>query len=232
MTILHLTLILALVYPFLLFLDCRAIRKADKGNSPSQRASDSLTLVTPFALLYYHEAFWHNLIFYFVPLYLYFLSLAWIAQRKFRLESACAMLLVLMGGNFMLAIIGYFIFFHEGSLAPEKEVVETVVETPTSLWAWWPIAAGVLSAVIARVILQYRKNTETLLLPLAPVFLILPFFSHHPYWAMLLNTVMFFYVLGVAAQKSGSGGAGAYSAFFIFYLMAQFFALIVYAVLF
>jgi hypothetical protein len=228
MTILHLILIMALAYPLLLILDCRALAKADKD---SQRASDSLTLVTPVALLYYHEAFWHNLIFYFIPLYLYFLLLAWIAQKKFRLESAVVMLLVLMGGSFVLSTIGYFMFFHEGSLAAEKEVVETVVETPTSLWVWWPIAAGVVLAIIATTIFKFRKNTEALLIPIALVFLTLPFFSHHPYWAMLLNTVLFLYSMGVAAEKSGSG-AGAYSAFFFFYLLAQFGALIVYAVLF
>lgn len=233
MTILYLTLILAAIYPFLLFWDIRTARDPETGEYKSQRIIDSFAMFAPFALLYYHDAFWHNLIFYFIPLYLYFLLLAWIAQKKFQLMSAFAMLSVVSGGSFMLSIIGYYIFFHQGTLAPEPEVVKTIEQNQKGLWVWWPILAAILSALIVVALLKTMgEKMATLLFPLAGVLLILPFFSHHPYWSMILGTGLFFYSAMVAAGQNGTTGAGAYSALFFIYLMAQFFALIVYALLF
>jgi hypothetical protein len=234
MTILHLTLILAAIYPLLLFWDYRTARNPETGEYKAQRISESLTLFAPFALLYYHEAFWHNLMFYFIPLYIYFLLLALVMQKKFKLASAFDMLLVVSGGSFMLSMIGYYIFFHQGAFAPAPEVVETIEQTQTGLWIWWPLAAAILAAVSIVILLKIisEKMHAVLLFSLAFVLLVLPFFSHHPYWAMLLSTVLFFYTAFAAAKQSGSSGSGAYAALFFFYMLAQFFALMVYAFLF
>lgn len=233
MTILYLTLILGAIYPFLLCWDVRTARNPETGEYQSQRISDTFTVLAPFALLYYHEYFWHNLIFYFIPLYVYFLLLAWIAQKKFQLASAFEMLLVVSAGSFMLNIIGYYIFFHQGALAPEPEVAQNIEQPQKGLWVWWPILAAVLSTLTIVVLLKkLGEKVATLLFPLALVLLILPFFSHHPYWTMIVGTGLFFYSAATAAGQNGTTGAGAYSALFFIYVMAQFFALIVYALLF
>jgi len=233
MTILHLTLILAAIYPFLLAWDHKKGKDPATGEYKSRRISDSFTLFVPFAVLYYHEAFWHNLMFYFIPLYVYFLLLAWIAQKKFQLASAFDMLLIMSGGSFMLSIIGYYIFFHQGVLAPEPEVVEVTEQGQTGLWVWWPIVTAILSAVGGVILLKIMGGkSEKLLFPVALILLVLPFFSHHPYWAMLLSTGLFFYFCITAAKQGDSTGAGAYFAFFFFYMMAQMATLIVYAIVF
>ncbi len=208
MTILHLTLILAAIYPFLLFWDYRTARNPETSEYKAQRISESLTLFAPFALLYYHEAFWHNLMFYFIPLYIYFLLLALVMQKKFKLASAFDMLLVVSGGSFMLSMIGYYIFFHQGALAPEPEVVEIIEHTQTGLWIWWPLVAAILAAISSVILLKIvsEKMHAVLLFSLAFVLLVLPFFSHHPYWAMLLATGLFFYTALAAAKQSGSSG--------------------------
>ncbi len=233
MIILYLTLILAAIYPFLLFWDHRTARNPETGEYKAQRISDSFALFAPFALLYYHEAFWHNLIFYFIPLYVYFLLLAWVMQKKFKLASAFDMLLSLSVGSFMLVIIGYYIFFHQGVLAPEDEVVKVVEPNQMGLWIWWPIAAAILSVVMGSVLLKViGEKAEKLLFYVAFILLILPFFSHHPYWAMLLSTGLFFCFCLFAAKQGDSTGSGAYAALFYFYLLAQMMALIVYAIFF
>lgn len=233
MTVLYLTLILAAIYPVLLFWDHRTARNPETGEYKAQRISDSFTLFAPFALLYYHEAFWHNLIFYFIPLYGYFFLLAWVMQKKFQLASAFDMLLSLSVGSFILVIIGYYIFFHQGVLSPEEEVVKTVEQNQMGMWIWWPIAAAILSVVMGSVFLKViGEKGEKLLFYVALILLVLPFFSHHPYWAMLLSTGLFFNFCLFAAKQGDSTGAGAYSALFFFYLMAQMMALIVYAIFF
>jgi hypothetical protein len=234
MTILQLALILAAIYPFLLFWDHRTARNPETGEYKAQRISDSFTLFAPFALLYFHENFWHNLIFYFIPLYVYFLSLAWVMQKKFHLASAFDMLLSVGVGSFVLVIIGYYIFFHKGALSTVESKAPALHDTDEINWLiWWPIPLVTITVLTA--VLMFKKigeRAEILLFPVALVLLVVPFFSHHPYWLMMLSTLLFFYLCVFAAKQCGSDGKAAYSAILFFYMMAQMAALIIYAVLF
>jgi hypothetical protein len=209
------------------------MRNAKEGEYKAQHLSTSYAIVMPFALLFYHQDFWHNLVYYFVPLYCYFIVLVWLMRKRYIFSSILSMVLINANGGFLLTIISYYIFFHQGVLAPEVEATKIAEQNEMGLWIWWPIGVAVL-AFFLNMILQagMGEKGEALLFPLALVFLVLPFFSHHPYWAMLLNTVLFFNFCLFTAKQGDSTGAGAYSALFFFYMMAQMAALIVYAIFF
>jgi hypothetical protein len=143
------------------------------------------------------------------------------------------MVLLNANGGFLLTIISYYIFFHQGVLTPEVEVTKITEQNEIGLWIWWPIGAAVLTFFL-NVILQAIMSSkgEGLLFLLALVLLVLPFFSHHPYWAMLLSSILFFMSCFITADQGDKTGSGAYFAFFYFYIILQLAALIVYAILF
>lgn len=222
MTLIYLIIILAVVYPFLLFWDFKTMRDPETGDYKSHFLSDSLALFAPFAALLYHENYWQVLLFYFVPLHLYFVGLAWLLKRKFVEFPSFEMISTVASGSFILSIIAYYLFFHQGAMAEApKEVVQTI-DHPW--WIWWPFAGIVLSAWITALI-----NSEKLIWALGMVLLILPYFSHHPLWAMLSTVVAMFWCCFSMAQKQGNS---AYVAFLMFYLLAQVGSLIVYAIFF
>ncbi len=226
MTIIYLILILATIYPLLLFLDYKSLRDPETGSYKSQYASDSLALFSPFAALYFHDFFWQALLYYFVPLHLYFVVLAWAVKRKVENFPPFEMIKVIGSGSFILTIIIYYLFFHQGLLTePKAETpTETVQVVNHPWWVWWPFAGIVLSAWITALI-----NSEKLILVLGLVLLILPYFSHHPLWAMLLTVFAMFWCCFSMAQKQGNS---AYVAFLMFYLLAQTGSVVVYAIFF
>lgn len=222
MTVIYLIIILAVIYPFILFWDYKTLRNPETGDYKSRYISDSFVMFVPFAALYYHVFFWHALLFYFAPLHLYFFILAWAVKRKVENFPPFEMIKVIGFGSFVLTIIIYYLFFHAGSLAEATTETVQIVDNPW--WVWWPFAGIVLSAWITVLI-----NSEKLIWGLGLVLLILPYFSHHPLWAMLLTAAAMFWCCFSMAQKQGNS---AYVAFLMFYLLALTGSVVVYAIFF
>lgn len=222
MTIIYLVIILAVIYPFILFLDYKTLRNPETGDYKSHYMSDSFVMLVPFAALYYHDSFWHALLLYFAPLHVYFFILAWWVDRKIKNFPPVEMIKLMGVGSFLLTTIIYYLFFHQDSLAEAPTEVVQAVDYPW--WVWWPFAAIIIVGWITALI-----NLEKLLMIVGVIFLIIPFFSHHPLWAMLLATITYLLSCFAIAKKQGNG---AYVAVFFFYMLAQMLALIVYAVFF
>lgn len=219
----YLLLPLFVIYPLLLIWDLRRRGDPDTGRYKSQPPSDSLVLFAPFLTLFYHDHFWGVLVYYFLPLQLYCFLVAYGLQRWKKNDGLRAMSVVNGTGSLMLTLIAYYLFFHEGSLS---EDVAAAPNNPDAShwWSWWPFALIVLAGWLTAIL-----NSEKLIWLLGLVFLVVPFFSHHPLWAMSLASLAFLLVCFALAERQGSG---AYVAFFIFYMLAQMGALIIYAVLF
>lgn len=222
MNIIYLIIIFAVIYPFILFWDYKTLRNPETGEYKSRYISDSFVMFAPFAALYYHDFFWHALLLYFAPLNVYFFILAWLLDRKIKNFPPVEMIKVMGAGSFLLTIIIYYLFFHQGSLAETPTEVVRAVDNPW--WVWWPFAVIIIAGWITALI-----NLEKLLMIVGVIFLIIPFFSHHPLWAMLLAAITYLLSCFAIAQKQGNG---AYVAVFFFYMIAQIAALIIYAVFF
>lgn len=222
MSILIVVLIMAVLFSLALLWDIRTWYNPATNEYKARRVSDSVIVFAPFSLLFYADHFWHNLIFYYAPFYAYCLLLALILKRwKKELVPTEMLLSSGVGGTFLVIII-YYLFFHEGSLA--EAPTETVETVNNSWWVWWPFAGIILSAWITALI-----NSEKLIWVLGLVLLILPYFSHHPLWAMLLTVFAMFWCCFSMAQKQGNS---AYVAFLMFYLLAQTGSVVVYAIFF
>lgn len=219
MSILILVLILAVAFSLLLLWDIRNWYDPVTNQYKPHRASDSLIVFAPFSLLFYADNFWHNLLFYYAPFYAYCLLLAFILKRWKKDLVPTEMLMSSGVGSTILVIIIYYLFFHKGSMTEAPTEVVQTIDHPW--WVWWPFAGIVLSAWITAVI-----NSEKLIWVLGLVLLILPYFSHHPLWAMLLTVVAMFWCCFSMAQKQGNS---AYVAFLMFYLMAQMVSVAIYA---
>jgi hypothetical protein len=101
------------------------------------------------------------------------------------------------------------------------------------MWAWWAIAAAMIACAFCVLLLHIVGRKHDLLLYfLAATLLLLPFFSHHPYWAMVLNIGLFFYFCMAAAKHDDPTASGAYAAYVLLFIMAQFAALVVHAIFF
>lgn len=222
MPIPFLLLPLFILYPLLLIWDLRSRRDPDTGEGESPVLSDSVVLFAPFLILFYHDHFWGVLIYYFLPLQLYCFLVAYGLQRWKKTDGLRQMAMINGTGSVMLTLIAYYLFFHQGALT--EEVTATPNMDATHWWSWWPFALIVVAGWLTAAL-----NSEKLIWVLGVVFLVVPFFSHHPLWAMSLASLAFLLVCFSLAEQQGNS---AYVAFVFFYMLAQMAALIIYAVLF
>ena len=199
------------------------MRDPETGSYKPHWMSDSLVLFAPFSVLFFHDNFWPSLLFYAVPFYGYCMVIAYGLWFWKKVNAPLAMLKINGVGSFLLTVIGYYLFFHTGSLAEEPVVSERNWQA-SGLWVWWPFAVIVIAGAITALL-----NSESVIWVLGIVLLVVPFFSHHPLWAMLFASVVCVMVCLSLAKQQGSG---AYVALVYFYMLAQMAALIVYAVVF
>jgi hypothetical protein len=213
---------LFILFPLLLIWDVHRMRDPDTGEYKSRGLSDSLVLFAPFLVLFYHDNFWGVLVYYFVPLQLYCLLIVSGVQRWKKTDVLLEMSVVNGAGSLILTVIAYYLFFHEGALTQEPGPTPDV--DTANVWSWWPFALIVLASWLTAIL-----NSGKIVWVLAAAVLVVPFFSHHPLWAMSLASLAFMLVCFSLAQRQKNG---AYVAFFFIYMLAQMGALIIYAVLF
>ena len=96
-------------------------RQTPQGDPPMKNAktSEFFILICPYIALFYSDHFWNHLLFT-VPLLIYGVVLTRIANLRGSLAYHFDALISLMVGSFLLAIILYFLFFHDGALSDSE----------------------------------------------------------------------------------------------------------------
>lgn len=226
--ILPTTAVLSLFAAVLAIIDCyiaKAKREtAENVDLRTDRLSD-LVIFAPFLALLYTENFWLNLTGTLPVILVSFLAQTFFYRRDW-LKSPPEFL-TLAPGSYLLAVISYFIFFHEGLLVGSDG--EPVVESLS--FSFWPYAAYVAFFLFAIT----RKSTNgiclsTLIMALAVN--TLPFFTAHYWWAMAAGFCILIVIVCRAqtALDSGSGGALSFVSGY-FYLITALGSILVYAIL-
>jgi hypothetical protein len=223
MTIEYLALGLALIYLPLLLVDLKNLQRQQERTETSV-LSDTVCLLTPFASLGYHEQFWHSILYFLLPLNIYYLVASMAIRRWRKIAFDPSVNLIAVGGGYLMSAIMYYLAFNQGPLV--ADAVQTAAPSqPFWQWRLWLPFAAILAAAAATCV----ANRESWIFPLGITLLIIPFFASHALWAMACAALAYFYVCYSQAKKHDNHGL---FVAFIFYLFGQFTALIIYAVLF
>ncbi|MCX2800276.1 hypothetical protein OQJ68_00580 [Microbulbifer thermotolerans] len=234
--ILPTTAILSVFASVLAIIDCYIAKKKRKITENSDLRSDRLSdlvVLTPFLALLYTENFWLNLV-----CTLPIILTSFLAQTFFYRKGWLASppeFLTLSPGSYLLAVVGYFIFFHQGFLGDSNmDSALTTAGESKSPYSWlnlWPYAAYLVFFLFATT----RKSTNGIYLSILIMVLavnILPFFTGYYWWSMLAG----FCILAVTVRRAmdvlepGSGGAVSFVGGY-FYLITAFGSILAYAIL-
>jgi len=242
-TLVQTLLLLAAIFPLLIYSDYQAKRKAN--NDPdidfdlNTRNSSFLLSFTPFIALFYTEHFWLTLL-YLVPLYLYFGILMFIANKKnwcpfFKFDIA------LYGSSgLIVTIIAYFIWFHEGLLSSPQTGVELTINKDTTLtvWPFYVFAFLFVSAFFTHQLLPKKQRSESnvafiVLVIQAISYPILALFTEYYWWSMLAGLVAYIISMPILLRPlTGSSRGGIGFVLSYIYMMAATGSILVYAFLF
>jgi len=247
-------IILAFLAPLLMFQDKQARIKAESepdGNyDPNGQVSSVIVGFAPFTLLFYTESFWlHTL--YFIPLYLYFwVALVLISKERWFSGEATSVFFHGLGG-FVLTVLGYYLFFHDGVLVEPEHVVTdtaeavmtvtdlqgTLVQSGDAEWPFLIFASLVLGTLVVRgseFLLKREPGLSSMLaLASAIVLPILPLFTSN-YWGGIISgfIALLVLLLSLFSGEKASSRAGVGFIYFYIYMMSFILSLIIYAFLF
>lgn len=229
--------ILTAIACLLVLVDCYALRGkatgAEEVSHRNERLSD-LVFLAPFAALFYTEYFWTSLIFT-LPIILAVIATQWACHRK-RWIDRPSELILLVPGSYLLTLIVYFIFFHDGFLAESNPTPEVIADrtAESSAFTWlgfWPYAIYAFGFLLAIT----RKSTDGICLSALLLILaitILPFFTGHYWWSMLAGFGLLLFTGHRAFSILESGSAGAFSLVSgLFYMISAFGSVLAYAFL-
>lgn len=205
-------------------------RTAIEGIHTSKDRLSDLVVFSPFVALFYTEGFWNHLLWTFPPI-LAVTATQWACHRKGWLGSPPE-LVPLAAGSYLLATAAYFLFFHEGLLEGSPTTPEEVRAKGQSTWAtYWPYAGYFICFLLSTAPKKPGSIVLSLLF-LIPAATILPFFTGHYFWFMLLGALFVLLAIRRGIKKAEAGSAGALSVIGgYFYAITAFGSLLVYAVL-
>ncbi len=218
-----------------LAIDCYSSLKRENNaaHSPSSEARLSdFVFFTPFIALYYHDEFWISLPFT-LPLIIATVAVQSFFHKRGWLKSPPE-IWAMIPGPYLLAIVGYFMFFREGILsepAPEAGVESALGESASSWLDFWPYAVGLILFLFT----MTARRTDSIgfsHLLFIPAITILPFFTDSYWWTMLAGFVLFLIAVHRMFRVMNSdhiGGASVMGGYF--YMMAAFGSVVVYAIL-
>lgn len=232
MSIFHAISVLWLSLPLLLAIDYFK-RKRGGEYDINHRGPDNLVLLTPFVLLFYTDQFWHNLLVYLIPLYVYYALVFFIAKIMRWYQVMWSILAFHSFGALLLTVIGYFLFFHEGPAAIAAEVQEQSAGKESSLMSYWAyFLAGFLALATLGLDLGKKSGVAaTLILLLTGLFPILPFFMPN-YWLGLGILSAVYVTLCLSLASRAGTASGAYAAFVYFYMLVATGSIVVRAIFF
>lgn len=175
-----------MLYPVLSYLDYRndikeekLILKSEHSNSRIRNISEKAMWLSPLFIVFYTGNFWHNLIYYFIPLLLYFSIIDRISYYRAKPDNLHFFLerLVVVTGRVVLAIGLFYLpnFFESSGLG------------------YWPFyvspASGLLVVLLSIKIKDWSRGMGIAIF-WGVSLLLLPFFSTHPFWLIGLNILL------------------------------------------
>ncbi len=243
MTLYQTLLLLAAIFPLLIYSDYKEKHKADTDPDIefdlNSRSSGFVLSFAPFLALFYTEHFWITLI-YLIPLYLYFGLLMYIANKKQWCPFFVTDIAVYGSSGLMVTVIAYFIWFHEGVLSPQETEMVTV-ETKNMASVVWPFyvmtglfIVGFLINRLAPKKNRSEANSAFMMVAIQAIsYPILALFTDYYWWTMLAGLVAYAVALPIilrALPDSSRGGIGFVLGYI--YMMAATGSILLYAFLF
>jgi hypothetical protein len=200
------TLFLGFLYPILSYWDYRADLREEKfalQGKALQRGirnfSEKSMWLSPFIIVFYSGNFWYNLIYYFIPLLVYFSIVDRISFFRVELNNLHFFLerLAVVIGRSILAIC---LFYAPGLLE-------------TSDFGFWPfyisLASGLLVILLSMAI-KDRSRCMVIVWVWGISLLLLPFISAHPFWLIGLNILLPIVVFMIAMGLNSEIGYGVF----------------------
>jgi len=232
-------IIFAALFPFIVRLDYKEKQKADADPDKSydyNRQLLSMVLVfMPYSLLFYTDDFWNNILLY-IPLYLYCLGFLYFTYCKKWFEVPPGLAAFNSLGQFLLVVIAYYLFFHDGVFSEPEVVPELTHRLVNNDEVWWPygVFAGIWLASVVFVFLarlgRFYQDASMLLIWAALFGLpLLPFFMTSYWGGMLAGLVGVISLLYICSRHEGFGSASF--ALLYFYILTAFGSMTVYAFL-
>lgn len=225
--------LMAVLIPAAVFLDCFNTRKAERVDSyefdENARASDMVMLFSPFAALFYSESFWIVLAG-ITAIIGAGMLLQYIAKSSGHLKNGPEFMALNMPGLAIILLLIYWFGFHDGEAVIDLSASEVVVSNNPAWWSWWPYLTYTLMAVFGLVICKVKKLQDSGIWLFMIALNILPFFTDYYWTALFLGLLVYFFIMTSMAKGWGTG-AGAGSAFLIFYLFGLAASAMIYIVL-
>ncbi|MFV8781011.1 hypothetical protein ACNKU7_01195 [Microbulbifer sp. SA54] len=199
----------------------RTLATGQQTDYSSYQVSDSIMILSPFLAFFYTDNFW------LVSASLMMIILSgMIAQRLLhrlnQLRTGPELLLYQLPGQAIIVLLIYWLVVQDGKAIVDLSNKTAATSEPAAsnfAWlSWWPYA--IYGALVLANTLHYSEKKEGMsLFTVFAAFNILPFFTHSFWLFWLLGIIGFFIILSNKAKTWGTG-AGAASAFFLFYILA------------
>lgn len=208
----------------------RKARTTGKEQGSSKERLSDAAAFSPFIALAYTDHFWTSLL-WTLPVILAVTATQRVFYRKGWLDTPSE-LVVLAPGSYLLVIIAYFMFFHEGLVESSPVEPETAGTGAPSSWSIYWLSALYVTCFLLAIVPKKADSTFLSLVFLIPAITILPFFTGHYFWFMLLGFLLLLVSVHRGIKHMEAGSVGALSAIGgYFYLLAAFASIVVYAIL-
>ncbi len=234
-------LIFAALFPLSIYSEIRQQQKLKEEYKITEQKPEMLIFIVGLSSLFYSEVFWQYIGMYVLPLFIFCFFCQSIAKRLFSYRYSNEQVSSIATSSLVIPIFIYFIFMHDGALSNEPQVISnnlenTVSNTSFSLFDYWPygVAAIILLVHYLSTYGKGKKRQEAnglLVLLMLVSYPLLPFFTSQYWLALLIFSISYIFAQFQSANHAG-GGAGAISAFIMFYMYASFMSILVYGLLF
>lgn len=233
MSYLHFLCIVGALIPAAIFLDCFNTRRAERIDSyefdENARASDMVMLFSPFFSLFYIESFWLVLAG-ITAITAVGMLMQYIAKSSGRLKQGPGFMAFNLPGVAIILLLIYWFGFNDGETVIDLSAKEPVIDNNSAWWSWWPYLTYILVAFFSLLICKVKKLQDGGVWLLMLALNVLPFFTGYYWSALFLGLVSYFFIMTSLAKSWGTG-AGAGSAFLIFYMFGLAASAMVYIVL-
>lgn len=200
----------------------------------NNRLGDILLMFLPFMALFYASEFWMALL-YLVPVIMFGGFLQWVMYRFRYLNNGPTMVYFMGPGSCLLAILGYFLFFHHGWLSTGGEDIPALnhSQSEVSWLSFWPYAiyTVIFFSALTNVNKPNSESTENLVVIMLLSFNILPLFTNFYWWALSIGAASFFFFITFLMKRmegSSRGAMGMVASYF--YMMAAVGSVMAYAI--
>ena len=182
---------------------------------PNNNFAGTVVMFTPFVALFYSDQFYLALLL-MSALVLYGYVLVTLAKHYGLIGYGSEIIRTVGPGSIMLSVIGYYLFFHSGSLSNEITVQPVKQDLALNFWPLYVYGGLILLAAIMKWAANKSEKivelNEMAVIVAIVILNILPFFTHFYWWAMLISFIVFIIIfitlMGVHKDPSVKGAFG------------------------